>query len=51
MLTDLIARCVFSIKVSGGSNDNELSKIVKEMVTPAHNLGNLDLMMWGRKLN
>lgn len=54
MLTDLIARCVFSIKVNqnsavaGTSNENELSRIVKEIVAPPNNL-HLDLMMWPRK--
>ncbi len=51
MLTDLISRCVFSIRISGNSGeDNEFAKLVKELVTPQFDHQSQELLIWSRKL-
>ncbi|ODM98397.1 Cytochrome P450 3A40 [Orchesella cincta] len=47
MLTDLITRCVFSIKINDRNDtDNEFSKIVKQLLTPSEDNQWLELVMW-----
>jgi len=48
LLTDLIARSFFSVKLGGGSRleDNEFARSVKDMMTPAVDAVNPQLMYW-----
>ncbi|CAL8102597.1 unnamed protein product [Orchesella dallaii] len=47
MLTDLITRCCFSIRISANSDaDNEFAQIVKDVVNPPARTSNMALLHW-----
>ncbi len=47
MLTDLISRCVFSIRISAdATEDNDFAKTVREIVEPATQAQNQELVIW-----
>jgi cytochrome P450 len=51
MLTDLISRCVFSIRISNQDEENnEFAKLVHDLVSPPTENQNTELLIWSHSL-
>ncbi len=47
MLTDLISRCVFSIRISGNAGENNgFATLVHQLITPLTGVQSLEYIIW-----